>query len=118
MEEGDGLRQSEERSLINIQQLESERDEIQQKLKVSERRAEVAAKAAERNHALLRRDCQKLESSNANLMQRCRYLHVALELSTVLLEHILGNLLLNYRGIQDFFCVSTTKKLRMFQDKN
>uniref|UniRef100_A0A7I4CIW0 Centrosomal protein of 70 kDa n=1 Tax=Physcomitrium patens TaxID=3218 RepID=A0A7I4CIW0_PHYPA len=71
LEEGDGLRQSEERSLINIQQLESERDEIQQKLKVSERRAEVAAKAAERNHALLRRDCQKLESSNANLMQRC-----------------------------------------------
>lgn len=66
---------------MQIQQLESERDEAKQKLAVTERRAEVAAKAAERNHASLRRDCQKLESSNANLMQRCRYIYGALRLS-------------------------------------
>lgn len=79
LEEGDELRQVEERNHLNIQQLESERDEVKQKLAASERRAEVAAKAAERNNAALRRDCQKLESSNANLMQRCRYTRFALE---------------------------------------
>lgn len=82
LEEGDELRQVEERNHLNIQQLESERDEAKQKLAASERRADVAAKAAERNYAALRRDCQKLESSNANLMQRCRYIHVSLQLLT------------------------------------
>ena len=78
LEEGDELRQVEERNHLHIQQLESERDEVKQKLAASDRRAEVAAKAAERSYAALRRDCQKLESSNANLMQRCRYIHAAL----------------------------------------
>jgi len=81
LEEGDELRQVEERNHMHIQQLESERDDAKEKLAVTERRAEVAAKAAERNYAALRRDCQKLESSNANLMQRCRYIYVTLRLS-------------------------------------
>ena len=72
MEEGDELRQVEERNHLQVQQLESERDEAKAQLAASERRAEVAAKAAERNYAALRRDCQKLELSNANLTQRCR----------------------------------------------
>ncbi|KAG0621672.1 hypothetical protein M758_3G039400 [Ceratodon purpureus] len=77
LDEGDELRQVEERNHLHIQQLESERDEANQKLAASERRADVAAKTAERNYAALRRDCQKLELSNANLMQRCSQLEHA-----------------------------------------
>lgn len=72
LEESEDLRHAEDRNNFHTQQLECETDLVKQKLAASEQRAEVASEAAERNFTAVRRDCQRLESANANLVQRCR----------------------------------------------
>jgi hypothetical protein len=73
MEEVEELKQSDEKNNELLVKLESETELVRQKLAASEQQAELASATAQQKYTLLSKAFQRLQSINANLLQRCRY---------------------------------------------
>jgi hypothetical protein len=76
MEEVEELKQSDEKNNELLVKLESETELVRQKLAASEQQAELASATAQQKYTLLSKAFQRLQSINANLLQRCRYAHI------------------------------------------
>ncbi len=79
MEEVEELKQADEKNNELLVKLESETELVRQKLAASEQQAELASATAQQKYTLLSKAFQRLQSINANLLQRCRYANIEID---------------------------------------